>query len=69
MSAGLAERVSANRERFYRALKASDFDLYRRCIQSAEAITLNHDLSHKVAVEIEAAVVFAACDALGLKPS
>ena len=68
MSPDLAERLSANREQFYRALKSADFELYRRCIQGAEAITLNHNLPNKVAVEIEVAVVFAACDALRLKP-
>ena len=68
VSDDFTQRMAANRQRFYDALKAADFERYRKAIHSAEAITLNHHLPTKVAIDIEAAVVFAVCDALGVKP-
>lgn len=61
------ERIAANRERIYNLLKAADFTRYRNAIQSAEAVTLNHNLPPKVAVAIEAAVVLSVAEALGIK--
>lgn len=68
ISAATKQLIADNRQRYYDALKAADFDRYRKAIQSAEAVTLEHHLSQKVAVEIEAAVIFAVCDALGVTP-
>jgi hypothetical protein len=59
--------IAAHREKVYRALKERDFDLYRRSIQAAEAVTLTFDLPQRVAVELEAAVVLMVADALGVK--
>jgi hypothetical protein len=63
----LDEKIAANRERIYQALRVADFGRYTRAIQSAEAVTLNHNLPAKVAVAIEAAVVLSVADALGIK--
>jgi len=58
--------VAHYREEQYRALKAKDFDLYRRSIQAAEAVSLNYNLPHHIAADIESAVVLMVADALGL---
>jgi nucleoside phosphorylase len=68
MTPEMKQKIADNRQRFYDALKAADFLRYRNAIHSAEAVTLQFDLPQKVAVEIEAAVVFAVCDALGVEP-
>jgi hypothetical protein len=59
--------ISERRDRIYKALKMHDFDLYRRCIQAAEAVSLNHHFYGKVAADIESAVVLMVADALKLE--
>jgi hypothetical protein len=54
------------RERVYRALKEHDFDLYQRCIQAGEAVSLTHNANHCLAADIEAAVIMSVADALGV---
>ena len=63
MADTLRERIAAARQKTYDQLKAWDFDLYRQSIQAAEAVTFNHNLPQKVAVDIEAAVVCMAHEA------
>ena len=61
--------LSDYRERVYRALKDHDFELYRKCIQSAEAVSINHNANHRLAADIEAAVVMQVAEAIGVKAS
>lgn len=63
-----AERLAAMREATYDALRAHDHDLFRRSVQAAEAVTLNYGLgyNHKLAADIEWAVVGTVASALGL---
>jgi hypothetical protein len=49
----LRARIAVARQRAYDALKAHDLDLYRRCIQGAEAVTLNHNLGSRAASDCE----------------
>ena len=55
------------RERVYRALKEHDFELYRKCIQSGEAVSLNHNCNLRLAADIEAAIIMQVADALSIK--
>ena len=59
--------LSDYRERVYRALKERDFELYRKCIQSAEAVSINHNAGPRLAADIEAAVIMQVADAIGVK--
>lgn len=63
----LKERLAEMHQRFYDALKASHPDRYTMAIQTAEAVSLNHRLSHKAARDVEIAVVMAVCDVLGVR--
>lgn len=67
-TARLNELLASSRERIYRALKDHDPQVFSDAIRSAEAVSLNHNLPHKVAVDIEAAVVLSVAQALRLKP-
>lgn len=58
--------ISKRRERVYLALKAYDFDLYRRCIHAGEAVSLTHGAGHRLAADIEAAIVLTVADAFGV---
>ncbi len=60
------ERVRADYKPIYRALKEHDFVLYRECIEAAEGVSLNHDLDHKPAADVEIAVVYSVVKALKL---
>ena len=59
--------LSDYRERVYRALKEHDFELYRKCIQSAEAVSITHCVGSRLAADIEAAVIMQVAEALGVK--
>ena len=58
--------IGEHRERIYRALKAHDIGLYRRCIEAGEAVSLTHGAGHRLAADIEAAIVLSVADALGV---
>ncbi len=47
----------AGRDEVYRVVKAADPAMYRRVVQSATIIALNHDFSVHVAAEVEAAMM------------
>ena len=49
---------------FYRKLKDRDPVLYRKAIQYGEGVSINHNLSHKAAAELEFSMVCLALDAL-----
>lgn len=65
---GPRARIAAMRSAHYDLLKAHDFDLYRRTIESAGAVILNHRLTGDAAVDVEALAVLCVCGALGLRP-
>lgn len=60
----LKERIAAMRAIRYRALKLYNLDLYRRTIEGAQAVILNHRLQGEAAVDCEAMAVLAVCDAV-----
>ena len=62
-------RPRADWKPFYNALKSHDMCLFRRCVQCGEGVALSHNLELKVASDIEVAIVYSVCDALGLEPS
>ena len=59
--------LSDYRERVYRALKEHDFELYRKCVQSGEGVSLTHNCGPRLAADIEAAIILQVADALGIK--
>ena len=61
--------VTANKwQGWYRALRAVEPDAYRKAISYAEGVTLQHNLSDKLAADIEVACVMLACELLDVKP-
>lgn len=68
MLSALDRRIAESRERFYTLLRERDPERYRRAIDAAQCVILNHRLEGRAAVDTEAAVVLAVCDALNLKP-
>jgi len=55
-------------EKAYARLKAHDAELYRKCIQYGEGVTLKHGLGHRAAADLEIATVFAVAEAIGVWP-
>lgn len=54
---------------WYATLKNAEPDVYRKAIQYAEGVSLNHNLADKAAAACEVSHVMLACELLGLKPS
>lgn len=57
-----------NWEKYYSLLRKHDPDLFRRTLEAGEGVSLKHGLGHKVAADVEVAIVFAVCDALDITP-
>lgn len=53
---------------FYGALKAQNYEVYRKAINYASGISLNNYLSLRAAAEIERTLVFFACELLNIEP-
>lgn len=68
MLSALEQRIAKSRERHYALLRERDPERYRRAIEAAQCVILNHRLEGRAAVDTEAMVVLAVCDALNLKP-
>jgi hypothetical protein len=60
--------VAKDWKRWYAALRAADEDVYRKAIQYAEAVSLNHGLDDKAAAACEVSHVALACELLHIKP-
>jgi hypothetical protein len=59
MNHDLEQRIKKARNERYAALRNLAPDLYRRAVETADGIAINHGLSTKVAAEIEHALVVA----------
>ena len=55
-------------EKWYRALKQHDPQIYMMAINGVEAVTLTYNTPTKAAAEYERNAVMFACDLLGVKP-
>lgn len=66
-AATIRDRIGSSRARIYRALKEADPIRYREAITVAECLIINHRLPPQAAVDVEAAVVLAVANALGVK--
>ena len=55
-------------ERWYATLRNADPEAYRKAIQYAEGVSLNHNLPDKAAAACEVSHVMLACELLGIQP-
>ena len=55
-------------ESWYRALKTTDQEAYRKAIQYAEGLSINFNFPIKQAAEVERSHVMLACEILGVRP-
>ena len=62
----LGKHTEENWSRYYMALKDHDPDLFRRCLQAGNGVSMTHNLNHKVAADVEENIVLMVCDALGI---
>lgn len=56
--------MSGNWEKTYAELKAVDPQLYRKALQYSEGLALTYNFNHKVAAEVERAMVSLALEIL-----
>ena len=60
--------MNVDYDKWYRALKAVEPDAYKKAVEYAQGVSLNHQLPLKVSADIEIASVMLACELLGIRP-